>query len=169
MTPRSGLAEEFTSELRQLIGKPYWSFCGGENTGSDIDLGFGRKIPRTVPLLNPYLTEEQKYYDAEIALFIKCAWRLDSEDEVICGSTDSNIVGGPMLTGLSSIVGRAVESVKIERPGFDLTLRFEGELVLRIFCDQTNLEDDYDNYSLHLTDKVYVVGARGCISCEARC
>jgi len=168
MTSRSELAEDFLNKLGSLIGKPCWSFCGGENTGSDIDLGFGRKIPRIVRLLNPYLTEEQKYYDAEIVLFIKCAWRLDSGDAVICGSTDSNIVGGPMLTGLRSIVWMAVESVKIERPAFDLTVRFKGDLMLRISCDQTNVEDDYDNYSLHLTDKVYVVGARGRISCEAR-
>lgn len=165
MTGISKLAEEFANQLRNLTGKRCWAVYAGESTGSDVDMAFGKKIPRTVPLLNPHLTDEQRYYDAEMSLFIECTWRLDREGEVVCGSIDSNLEEGPMLAGLKSVVGKTVESVKIETPVFDLTVRLSGNLVLKIFCDQTSGEDD--NYSIHVQDKVYIVGPRGVIRCEA--
>jgi len=167
MSSRSGLAEDLLTQLRSLIGKPCWAFYAGESTGPDVIFDFGRKIPRTVPLLNRHLTEEQRYYEGEVSLYITCAWRLDSESEVICGSTDSAAEDGPMVRGLRALVGRTVESTEIVTPGFDLTLRFNGNLALKIFSDQTNLEDEYDNYSVHLKKhKIYIVGVRGRIRCE---
>ncbi len=71
-----------------------------------------------------------------------------------------------MLVGLYSLMGKTIEAVKLERPAFDLGLRFSDELVLKIFCDQTNLENDDSNYSLHMKDKIYIVGPRDRIRFE---
>ncbi len=168
MTRGNELRDEYTNELRGLIGKPCWAFYAGPSTASAVDLHFGKKIPRAIPLLNPHLSEQERFYDGEISLFFECAWRLDSEGEVICGSTDSSENDGPMQRGLGLIVGRAVKSVKAELPACDLTVRFDGDIVLKVFCDQTNLEEGYDNYSLHVKDKIYIVGPRGRIRCELR-
>jgi hypothetical protein len=161
------LAEEFVRRLMDLRGKPCWSFYAGPSTGSHVDFDFGRKVPRVVPMLgNRNLTDDQKFHEGEMSLFIECAWRLDSDEEVICGSTDSNEKGGPMLIGLQSVLNRVVEDVDLRKPAFDLTLRFRGDLSLRVFCDQTNLEDDDSNYTFHAKDRIYIVGSRGRIRFE---
>jgi len=161
------LAEEFVGRLMDLRGKPCWSFYAGPSTGSHVDFDFGRKLPRAVPILgNPNLTEDQKFYASEVSLFVQCGWRLDSSQEVICGSTDSNEKNGPMLLGLQAIIGATVQQVKIARPAFDLILAFSGDLFLKVFCDQTNLEDDDPNYTLHTKDRIYIVGARGRVHFE---
>ncbi len=155
------LKGEFVGRLMSLKGKECWSFYAGPSTGSHVDFDFGKKLPRVVPLLgNPNLTEDQKFYEGEVSLFIQCAWRLDSHDEVVCGSTDSSEKEGPMLVGLESIIGRMVEDVEIVGPAFDLTVTLRDDLSLKVFCDQTNLEDDEHNYSLHTRDKIYIVGPR---------
>ena len=159
--------EEFIRNMSDLKSKSCWSFYAGPSTGSHVDFDFGKKVPRAVPLLgNPTLTHNQRFYEGEMSLFVQCAWRLDSVDAVICGSTDSNEKGGAMLAGLQSVIGKTVEDVVIAEPSFDLTLRFRGDLSLKIFCDQTNLEDDDPNYMLHTKDRIYVVGPRSRIRLE---
>ncbi len=162
------LREEFLQEVRVLIGKPCWAFYAGPSTGSIVSFDFGEKIPRRVPLLNPKLSEDERYHFGEVSLFIECAWRLDSSDTVICGSTDSNDNEGPMQRGLELIVGRTVKSVKVEPPACDLTIGLDGNFTLKVFCDQTNVEEGYDNYSLHVKDRIYIVGPRGRIRYELR-
>ena len=66
-----------------------------------------------------------------------------------------------MLIGLQSVISKVVEDVDIRKPAFDLTLRFRGDLSLRVFCDQTNSEDDDSNYTFHTKDRIYIVGPRG--------
>jgi len=162
MTNQDRLEEEFENELKRLIGKPCLSIYAGESTGPDVLIDFGKKMPRTIPVLNPKLTEEERYYEGEVSLFIRCAWRVDTKREVICGSTDSAVEDGPMITGLGVLLQRTVESIQVRLPGLDLTVKFNGSLELRIFCDQTDLENEYDNYSFTLKkNKIYIVGPRG--------
>ncbi len=92
---------------------------------------------------------------------------MDSDKEVICGSTDSNENDGPMVNGLKNLVDRKVESVDISIPFFDLSLKFDGPLWLKIFCDQTNT-DEYENYLFFTPDKTYTVEARSVLTCEER-
>jgi hypothetical protein len=162
------LSEEFVRMLMDLRGKLCWSFYAGPSTGSDIDLDFGRKLPRIVPMLgNQNLTEDQKFYESELSLFVQCAWRLDSGKEVVCGSTDANGRNGPMVAGLQAMIGSTVERVAIQSPAFDLTLMFRDGLYLKVFCDQTNVEEGDSNYSLHTRDRIYIVGPRGRVRIES--
>jgi len=159
MTSVNDLKEEFESQLNRLIGKPCWAIYAGKATGSNLDISFGRKIPRAIPLLGEHLTEDQRYHDAEFSLYITCAWRLDGKSKVICGATELTPEEGGTCTGLDVLVDKRVESVQLYGPAFDLTIGFEGFMFLKIFCDQTDADDEYcTNYSLHTREKIYVVG-----------
>jgi hypothetical protein len=61
----------------------------------------------------PRITDEQARYEGELDLFVQCAWRLEREDTVLCGSTDDNRIDGPMVRGLAALVGRVVVEVDV--------------------------------------------------------
>lgn len=158
----SVMLSEFTRLVRRLIGRRCWAAIAGESTDSSVLLEFESKLPRMVPIVNPHLSEDERYHEGEISLYIDCAWRLDSETNVLCGSTDSPAKGGAMLAGLSRLVDREIESAQIEPPAFDLTLKFGGGPTLKVFCEETNLENDYDNYWLKVKPEgFFIVGPRG--------
>ena len=73
-----------------------------------------------------------------------------------------------MVKGLSRLRDKTVQVVEVFDPIPDLTVRFDGDLSLKIFCDQTDVEHHSDNYSLRLGDLFVVVGTRGRIEFEER-
>jgi hypothetical protein len=152
---------EFQNNLKCLIGKECWSIIGGAGTGSNISLAFGEKVPKKRPLKNRSLTDEERNFNGEFSLYITCTWRIDSELEVACGCREDNSAKGPMLRGLQKLVNQRVISVCLSPPALDLSLTFENNLSLRIFCDQTSLDEDHDNYTFFLrTREWFNVGTR---------
>lgn len=147
--------------VEELVGLPMWAVVAGSGTGSVINLLFGEAIRRSEPINNPTLPASVRDCDASHSLFIECVWRLDGEAEIITGAWDDNQSDGPMLSGLTSLVGDRVKSVWLGHPGFDLDVLFESGKTLRIFCDQINIEDGNSNYSLFLPFVVHTVGCRG--------
>jgi hypothetical protein len=146
--------------LADLRGKKCWSFIGGPGSGSMLTLDFGEKIPRKRPVSNPTLTTEQQNYVGEVCLFIQNAgWRIDDESSVICSSTSSNDLDGPFGKGLRLILNQRVEKIVVAHPGLDLRIEFEGKMVLTVFCDQANSEDEACNYSVHINKKTFAVEA----------
>ena len=163
------LEKEFRKKLEQLIGKKCWSSIAGEGTGSHVSINFGKKVKMKEELSNKNLSEEERKYDGEIILFLDdCAWRLDSNKEVICSSTDDNRKGAPMLKGLEKLIDQKVISFDLYEPGYDLTLEFTNSLKLKLFCDQTNSFDEADNYFIFIGDFVYTVGTRSKLIIEKR-
>ena len=146
--------------VEELVGLSVWAVVAGSGTGSVINLLFGEAIRRSTPISNPTLPAKVRDHDASHSLFIRCVWRLDGESEVITGAWDDNQAGGPMLAGLTPLVGDRVKSVWLGRPAFDLDVLFESGKTLRVFCDQINSEDDNPNYSLLLPTVVHTVGCR---------
>lgn len=114
------------------------------------------------------LTAAEAANEGELDLFVECAWRLERGDEVVCGSTDDNRNDGPMVTGLSLLIEKTVNMIEISTPVPDVNLHFAADLCLRIFCDQTNLETNRDNYSVRVGDTIIAVAARGPIVIEKR-
>jgi hypothetical protein len=165
--PENWLPEEL-STVQQLIGRRCIGFTAGESTGSVVDLEFEPRQARRQPLTNPCLTEDQRNGDPAYAIFIECAWRLDGEREVICGSWDENSLGGTMLSGLQKIVGRKVTSFNLAQPGYDLQLSFEGGLKFTIFCDQVNEDDASDNYSIFSPEQIITIGTKSRLRLEQR-
>jgi hypothetical protein len=155
--------------LALLRDKQCWSILAGAGTGSTMHLEFGAKVLRITPLRPRLgLTLEQMRYEGEIDLFVQCAWRLERSQTVLCGSTDADRNDGPMVQGLKELAGRTVLAAEIERSIPDLTVSFDGGLRLKVFCDQTNLVTNDDNYSLRVGGTIYAVGARGRILIEKR-
>jgi hypothetical protein len=155
------LPQDFVAALHSLVDKECWGFSAGPGTGSMVVLDFGKKVPRTRVLANPHLTEDQKRFKGEVSLFLQgAAWRLNSQTAIICGSTDSNEPDGPMLQGLGGLVSTKARAVDLMSRFLDLLIEFEGGIFLTVFCDQTNIDDQCDNYSLHVKGKVFAVATR---------
>ena len=163
-----GGAGELREQLRLLSGRTCWSVTAGESTGSQAMLHFGSKVPRARPLSNQRLSRDERSYEGEFDLFIECAWRLEQAGAVVCGSTDSNRNNGPMVEGLRLLPNRSIMAVSVADSVPDLVLRVDGGVVLHVFCDQTNTETPYDNYSLRVGDTIFVVGPRGEVTLESR-
>jgi len=89
--------EKLSSALERFLGRTCIGYSAGGAAGSLVSLEFEPRVRRLRPLTNPVLSEEQRLAEAEYAVFVLCAWRLDSEDQVVCGAWDDNSAGGPML------------------------------------------------------------------------
>ena len=160
---------ELKQAFEHLIGQECWSVAVGKGTGSMVTLDFGRKVLRKRRLHNSHLSAEQQVYRGEFWLYLEnCAWRVDSESEVICGSTDDNEESGFMVDGMKKMVGQCVKAYELSFPGLDLVLHFSNSLSLHLFCDQVNLTDDIDNYSFSLPTILYTVGPRSNLFVELR-
>ncbi len=152
--------------LDSLKGQACWSVIAGAGTGSAVRILIGGKILRAKPVPNPKLSAIERVYDGEMDLFVTCAWRLERTGEIVCGSTDDDRNDGPMVSGLSQMVAKRVVSIEVSEPLPDVAIEFTDGLCLRLFCDQTNLETDDDNYSVKVGGTILAVGARARLSIE---
>lgn len=129
-------AAELQAGAGRLVGQSPWSVVAGPGTGSVFKLSLGGRVPLPVPVRNPTLTEEERTYQGEYRLFVECAWRIETDDGVLCTWTDENTVGGRMLEGLRALVGQPVTRVEVAGPFLDLLVEFGGRFRLRMFCDR---------------------------------
>lgn len=149
----------------KLVGKPCWGISAGGCTGSRFILKCGKQLKRDRPLTNTHLPELQRLYEAELGVNVGCAaWRLDGENEVITSSTDDSSPSGPMVHGLSRLIGTYVTCAQVTRPGMDLVLEFQDGLRLRVFCDQ--FESGCSNYSVFCGELSLTVGSRSELATE---
>lgn len=133
--------------FNQLDDCNCWMIIAGKGAGSVVALGFGDKIQREKPSGNSTLSEDERHFDPQFRVMVYCAWRLESQGEVICNWRDPNDAGAKMLTGLSKLRNKRLKTVEFNSPINDMVLYFESDLVMRVFCDQTDFEADY-NYAL---------------------
>jgi hypothetical protein len=144
-----------------------WEVTAGPASGTSISIQIGRKHNLKVPLTNPRLREDQRFFEGEIGLLIECPWRLHSRTAVICSWSDDNSIDGPMVTGLhNSLLGSPIEHVKMSKTTLDLFLSFANGVHLTIFCDSANTDDD--NYSVFDRRFIYTVGPRSHVRREPR-
>lgn len=162
------LINTFISASINLIGKKCWGIIAGAGTGSNIVIDFGGKKRRKGLLKNDKLSDVQKEYEGEFSLYITCTWRLETEHKIICGSNDPNRDGGPMLKGLKEIIDREVTSLDIITPSLDVSLNLSGGYKLKVFCDETNEEEAFDNYSFFMPDIIFTVIYKGGLVSEER-
>ncbi len=163
------LIPELASALNAMVGETCWSFAASIVTGSHVSFDIGRKVRRKKPLRNPRISEEERLYTAELHLYVTCSWRLDLKGEVLCGGDDDNSNEGPMRHGLQHLLGRKVIAVELDRPGLDLLLAFEDDLILRVFCDELGIgEDDAENYTLFMPDHYLSVEGRSRVTKSSR-
>lgn len=158
---------EFKQAAEHLIGCECWATRAGKGTGSMVTLHFGEQVNQsrqpdastTLPAIS----------EGERGIYIEhCAWRVDSPAGVICGSTDDNRMDGPMIEGLRFLMSQKPVAVVLTPPSLDLCVTFTNSIVLRLFCDQVNQKDAYDNYSLWTPTTTYTVGPRSTLFVEDR-
>lgn len=157
--------DHLSRALERFVSRTCIGHMAGGAAGSHVSLEFEPRVPRVRPLINPALSDQQRLTEAEYAIFVLCTWRLDSEEEVICGSWDDNSEGGPMLRGLDKLIGRKLEAFTLTEPGLDLELYFAGHS-FRIFCDHVNEVDMEDNYSVFLPGQIVTVATRSRVERE---
>ena len=151
-----------------LTGKSCWSAIGSGAAGSNVLLEFGRRIPLKRPAANRQLSPLQRSYEGELSLFIECAWRLEGHDQILTSSGDDDRPNGPIAMALRDITGQSVISAVVAAAIPDLYISLTGDFVIRLFCDQGNLDQAWNNYSLRIGDTFVVVGPRGRVMVERR-
>jgi hypothetical protein len=158
--------EASQDHLNQLVGMVAWGVVAGAGTGSMVSLQFGEKYLRAKPVKNPTLDPIIREYEGKWSLFIRdAAWRLDSEEKVLCSSRSNNQAGAEMLQGLHQITNALVSDVRLSKPGGDLLLTFSNGLELTVFCDCMN-EDEGDNYWVFAPSFIFTVKPKGELAVE---
>lgn len=74
-------------------------------------------------------------HDGESWLIVECPWRLDSDDEVLCGWDDTDEA---ITTTIAELLDSTLVDSQVRLPGFDLRLTFDtGDylLYLKLFPD----------------------------------
>jgi len=160
--------KDLKSNLYKLINKECWGFVAGKGTGSVFSLRIGEKIPLEEPVDNPNLPEDIRNNESEFSLFVECVWRIDSNKKIICGAWDDNSKNGKMLKGLKMLMNSTITAVNIYEPAFDLIIEFSSGVFLKIFCDQINEVDEYDNYTFFTPSGWITVGTRSKLTVELK-
>ncbi|HTD62984.1 MAG TPA: hypothetical protein VK679_20155 [Gemmatimonadaceae bacterium] len=123
---------EIHNTLQALVGQP----CTGtlNPMGSILLLEIG-------PLGRP-----ADDADAELrgwrSFTIYCPWRLDDVDHTICDWNFSGGAKGEIYPLMQTLVGRTVESVVTNAPGWDLRIGFSGGLTLTTLSDSDTERDE---------------------------
>lgn len=125
-----------------------------------LQLGFGQRLVREVPL-DAHPAQALRTHFPELGLFVECAWRLDSESGVVCGTRDALRPGGRLLEGLARLIDDNVARAEFSAPAGDLAIHFSSGLVLRLFADRVDHERDETNYSLYLPGETWTIGGGG--------
>lgn len=153
---KKDINNEFEKIQAEILNKKCWSVIAG--TGSLISLAFGGKIPNSRILKNKNLTTEQRNFSGQFEIYVECAWRLESEELVLCTSTCANL-NDSEAGGLKSLVGDIVVDLGFCLPSGDLKISFSSGRTMKIFADQGNEVDQYINYIFYANDILIKNGA----------
>jgi len=139
-----------------LLDKKCWYVSCGGSAGPTFSLAVGNKIPRVKPLANKNHSEDFRFYEGEIAIYVWCTWRLEGKDGPLSSSDDSD---KRISKALSQLIGEEILRFEIERPCWDLTIRFSGNKVLRVFCDHVSDNASFDgNWEVCWRQKCHFFG-----------
>ena len=153
--------------VASLVGQVCWSATCGGAAGSNLMLDLGQDVPRKRPVTNRKLSDRQRQFEGEFRVFIQCAWRLERGTALVCGSGDDPDPSGPMVTTMEQVENSVVEHAEIHSAAHDLTLRFFEGWVLRVFCDQINVDQHEMNYSITAGETTMAVGPHGRLEAES--
>lgn len=155
------------SEVIDLLArkKCWYVSCGGA-AAATFQLALGKKLRRAMPTPSPKnAADEFDEFEGEANLLVWCSWRLDSPGAPVASSDDS---GEHVSQSLQRLVGQVTEDVSIDLPGWDVTLRFTGGLVLRVFCDHVHDPSFDGNWDLFAGDRVISAGPASQAAVEPR-
>jgi hypothetical protein len=149
-------ASQFSAAIQKLVKKPCLAYDLGPVSGSPVvDLHFGKPIRGASQAGDDEALSLSP--QGELSLYVACAWRLESREQIVCGCWDDQSPEGQMRTGLDQLVGHTVRRVMAVPPAWDLAIEFDNGLLLRVFCDQTNDDEGADNYALYTGAEIFTV------------
>lgn len=121
-------------------------------------LHLGSRIARDIPLRGKSSGTALQHFEGEYRLSIReCAWRLDGQTQALCSWREPSAIIEQMLGHLT---GMQVTAATITSPILDLTIAFEENLTLRLFCDQVGGEAG-SNYAIRTPNGQFRVGPNG--------
>lgn len=167
MAVSSGGLKKIKSCLDSLILTKCWAVFAGPGTGSMVSMDFGQRVRRSVPLKNPTLSSSQREFEGEIKIFIQNAqWELLQKGTRICNSDDDNRIDGPIVSGLSRLIGKQVHTADVISHFGDLEIGFGDGFQLKITC--ARIAQDSDCYSLFSPRSIATLNGVGLVEIEDR-
>jgi hypothetical protein len=160
------IAQLLKSEIDRLLksanGLKCWYVPTGDATMARFALEFGAKVPRTKPLSNSELEDRANYY-GEVTLYVWCSWRISKNNRVIASSKDSD---KDVSAALRTLLGGKLRSITQRDPMRDMTIDFENDISLDIFCDHSRESDRYLalNWTIYVEDFVVWCGPGNTLS-----
>jgi len=166
-SPRAALEvleTRFRRAMMSLQGSRCGAVVGAAAMGRQIQVLFDPLAMKYVRLPDGRAVEVE---DSGVYLALDwAAWRLEAEGRIACSSTSSTGIGSHMDQGIQCLKGCRVLDVQLVKVSFDLHLTFDGDVVLAVFCDQTNRNERLENYSLRFGPDYFTVGSESALACE---
>jgi hypothetical protein len=128
--------------FQPLVGQAAWGVALGE--GSFVTIEFGEVV-------SPESSAEKAHGTWHLWVYC-CAWRLETQDDVLAYSEDDR---GRLAEVVKSLEGQVLEGMAIDFPGGDTVLRFSGGLVLRLMPIYA---EDYEHWILYMPEGSLVFG-----------
>lgn len=86
--------------------------------------------------------------ETNIYFFVYCIWRLEHDEIVLSTSDDdSTAVIGLMAMTIKQLEGNRIIRTELSSQ-LDLTLYFENNYILKLFCNMSYTSGDYSNWEL---------------------
>lgn len=155
------ISSEFQNALNDLVGEICDSYVPGFGPSiARLSVKIGDKVLRKIspPPVRGKLVS--KY-----TLLIFCDWRLESEEEVLCGNYSLN---EDITSNLDKLIGKIITSVRVSLPSYDLAIKFGDQLTMKIFCNEVEPSETDGNYNLYTPTLIYAVGPLSKLSRESR-
>jgi len=151
------LADGITKKIVDAFrNKKCWYASAGGSTSPTFALAFGKKVRRQAPLENEAHPRDYRQYEGEVNLYVWCTWRLDDAESPLTSSDDSE---HSIDEALGALLGKKVLDARLERPGWDLHIKFEKELMLHVFSDHVGDTPSFDgNWEVWLKDRAIFFG-----------
>lgn len=114
--------------LEALVGKRCLKTTANRVTGVDLLLHFGKWVE--------YEKQSERLtvtHHGELTLMVSCTWRIDGPDGPVIDAF--NVHDNEQRKGSHHILeGHVVREVSLRSRSWDLTITFDGELELHVFC-----------------------------------
>ena len=138
--------KQITPIIAGVLNRRAWGVSMGHGTFVTMEFG------------DPVRTEPPRRTHGEWHLWIcSVAWRLEGLGEPLVGFDDD---GELLQEAVDRLNGRVLQSFEIHPPAGDAVLRFDGDLVLRLFT--INIQADETQWMLYTPNRRVLTLGAGC-------
>lgn len=117
------------------------------------DINFSVFIGQKVIEVSPVVRELANIKFNGGSLNIECSWQVRSKQSILVGCTERKETI-PAKIMRKHLLNKAIVNIYCFVPTEDLTIEFEGELYLDLFCDSSIFEQ----YQLYKGERIFLIG-----------